>query len=75
MVFVNKVILENLKEYYPVGTRVKLVSMDDPQAPAKGSFGTVIYVDSTGTIHVSWDCGSSLGVIYGEDKIEKVEKT
>ena len=29
--------------------------------------GTVIAVDDVGTIHVAWDCGSSLGVVYGED--------
>lgn len=27
-------------------------------------------VDDIGTIHVRWDCGSSLGVVYPEDKCE-----
>ena len=32
-----------------------------------GCRGTVRFVDDMGTIHVSWDIGSSLGVVYGED--------
>ena len=35
-----------------------------------GSEGTVTGVDDIGTIHVKWDCGSSLGVVYPEDKCE-----
>ena len=34
-------IIDSLKKEYPVGTRVELVHMDDPQAPAKGTLGTV----------------------------------
>ena len=29
-------------------------------------------VDDVGTIHVNWDCGSSLGVCYGEDSCSKI---
>lgn len=61
MVMVNKNTLEYLRKTYPSGSRVKLVSMDDSQAPAKGELGTVFCVDDMGTVHVSWDCGSSLG--------------
>ena len=54
---------------------VELVSMDDPYNTklVPGCRGTVIAVDSIGTIHVSWDCGSSLGVVYGVDSCRKVE--
>ena len=43
--------------------------MDDPfsRKLVPGCQGTVKHVDDMGTIHVSWDCGSSLGVAYGED--------
>ena len=37
-----------------------------------GCQGTVRWVDDMGTIHVSWDCGSSLGLIPGEDEFKKI---
>ena len=37
-----------------------------------GDRGTVRFVDDTGTIHVRWDNGEGLGVIYGVDKVRKV---
>jgi hypothetical protein len=46
--------------------------MEDMQAPPAGCMGTVRMVDDIGTIHVSWDNGSSLGVVYGEDEIERI---
>ncbi len=65
--------LENLRKQYPIGCVVKLISMDDSYAPKIGTLGKVIYVDDTGTIHVNWDNGSTLGVIFGFDKIERIE--
>ena len=41
------------------GARVRLISMDDVQAPPAGTEGTVQYVDDAGTIHVQWDTGDS----------------
>ena len=65
-------VLKNLRATYPPGTRVKLIKMDDEQAPPKGTLGTVRGVDDAGSIMVSWDNGSGLNVVYGEDIIEKV---
>ena len=65
-------VLKNLRADYPPGTRVKLIKMDDVQAPPKGTKGTVRGVDDVGSIMVSWDNGSGLSVVYGEDIIEKV---
>lgn len=67
-------VIDSLRNRYPVGTRVELVAMHDPFAskPTPGDQGTVICVDDIGTVHVSWDCGSSLGVVYGEDHIKTV---
>ena len=62
--------VEELRKRYPKGTRVRLIRMDDVQAPPVGCMGTVRLVDDIGTIHVSWDNGSSLGVVYGVDEIE-----
>lgn len=50
------------------GMRVKLIYMEDPQAPAQGTEGTVQYIDDLGTIHVSWDTGCSLGLVPGVDE-------
>ena len=69
MNFINKQTLEYLRKQYPPGTRVELIKMNDPynHLLKPGSQGTVVAVDDIGTIHVAWDCGSSLGVAYGED--------
>ncbi len=62
-----------LREKYPKGTRVELVHMDDPYTKlTPGDKGTVNHVDDMGTIHISWDCGSTLGAVYGEDFIRKI---
>ena len=70
----TKNVLESLKRQYPIGTRVELVRMDDTQAPPKGTKGTVKGVDDIGSIMVSWDNGSSLNVIYGEDEIRRINQ-
>ena len=74
MRIISKAALQALREAYPKGTRVELVHMDDPynQKLVPGCRGTVISVDSIGTIHVAWDCGSGLGIAYGEDSCRKV---
>lgn len=71
---ISEAVLQILRERYPKGTRVELVSMNDPFniKLIPGCQGTVVSVDSIGTIHVAWDCGSSLGVVYGEDHCRKV---
>ena len=66
--------LKKLKSTYKKGDRVKLLKMDDRQAPPVGTRGTVELVDDIGTIHVRWDTGSGLGVAYGEDKCVKISE-
>ena len=68
----NENTLNRLREQCPIGTRVKLVEMDDPQAPPAETLGTVAGVDDTGSILVNWDSGSSLNVLYGIDKIKRL---
>ena len=65
---------DELRKTYPEGTKVKLLSMDDPQAPPSGTIGTVTCVDDAATIHVNWETGSSLGLIVGEDSFEIVKE-
>ena len=69
---ISREIVEKLKEVYPVGARVKLIKMEDIQAPPSGTLGTVYGVDSIGSILVKWDNGSTLNVIFKEDIIEKI---
>ena len=66
--------LEQHRKEYPIGTRVELIHMDDPynKKLVPGCKGTVRWVDDWGTIHVNWDCGSGMGVVYGEDSCRKV---
>ena len=64
---INRKIVERLKKEYPIGAKVELVKMDAPQAPPIGTIGKVSFIDDMGTIHVSWENGSSLGIVYGED--------
>ena len=70
---ISRSVVERLQREYPPGTRVELIEMNDPYTKlSPGELGTVVAVDSIGTIHVDWDCGSSLGVAYGEDRCRKV---
>ena len=69
---VSSEIIQKLKEMYPVGTRVKLIQMEDDGAPPVGTLGTVYGVDAIGSILVKWDNGSMLNVIFRVDRIEKV---
>ena len=67
MRYPSKETVERIRKEYPVGTRVVLVQMNDPQAPPIGTKGTVRGVDDIGSIMVAWDNGSGLSVAYGED--------
>ena len=72
MKFPSKDIVERVRKDYPIGSRVELVKMDDLQAPPVGTRGTVQGVDDNASIMVSWDNGSGLNVIYGEDLCKKI---
>ena len=75
MLGLTKERLQALREAYPAGCRVELVRMNDPYNTklVPGSKGTVRAVDDIGTIHVDWDCGSSLGVVFGEDSCRRID--
>ena len=42
--------VEQVRREYPPGTIVRLVRMDDPQAPPPGTIGKVIGVDDTASL-------------------------
>lgn len=70
----SKEFIEQLKELYLPGTKVKLLKMDDKQAPPVGTLGEVMQTDDIGTVHIKWANGSTLGAVYGEDKIMPLER-
>ena len=64
---------EHMKRCYPPGTRLVLLSMDDPYAPVpSGTKGTVVHVDDAAQIHMKWDNGRTLALVPGEDSFRKL---
>ena len=70
--FPSKETIEFLRKEYPARTRVRLLKMNDVQAPPIGTEGTVVGVDDIGSLLMRWDNGSSLNVVYNEDKVERI---
>lgn len=69
---------QRIKEQYPVGTRIRLNHMSDPQAVPDGTEGEVRMVDDAGQILMKWDNGRSLSLVPSEDSfsvISRPEKT
>lgn len=67
--------LEELKEKYPIGTRIKLLEdMGDSQPIKAGEMGTVDFIDSMGSLHMRWDNGSGLAIIPDVDKFEIIKE-
>ena len=55
------------------GTRIKLIATSDEHTHlTSGARGTVDLVDGLGTIHVTWDDGTKLGLVPGIDFYEVV---
>lgn len=67
--------VKRIRELYPIGCRVELVQMGaDPYSKLKpGEQGIVNHIDDIGTIFVSWNCGSGLGMVYGVDHIRRLD--
>lgn len=66
--------IQRIKEMYPKGTEIELIIMEDSQTVPSGTHGIVDFVDDIGTIQMTWDNGSSLGLIVGVDKFKVVGK-
>lgn len=58
---------ERIREEYPVGSTVILEEMAGNVHMPKGLKGIITSVDAVGHIHVSWENGSKLLLIVGED--------
>ena len=73
--FMDQKQVQRIKEQYPGGTRIRLLSMDDPYAPiSSGTEGTVNFVDDAGQIHMKWDNGCGLALIPGEDNFSVLSR-
>lgn len=71
--FPSRARINMLRAQYPKGTRVELVHTSDPYTKLQpGTKGTVEFVDDAGTVQISWDNGSGLGMIPGEDEVRKL---
>jgi hypothetical protein len=66
--FVDKNLVQRMKDMYKPGTRIELDFMgEDPRPIAPGTKGTVRIVDDMGTVHCDFDNGRRLGLVPGED--------
>ena len=61
-----------LRKLYPVGCKVELHFMDDPQAPPSGTKGDVMFIDDIGQIHVKWETGSTLALNVKLDSFSRI---
>lgn len=63
--------IKYIKEKYVAGTKIELIKMYDLTNPVKeGTKGIVDFVDDEGTIHITWETGSSLGLVVGIDEFK-----
>lgn len=72
MKFPNEKEIEKIRQEYPAGTRVQLISMYDRQSPPAGTIGEVQFVDDAGSVHMRWENGSGLAFIPEVDEVRKM---
>lgn len=71
----RNVLLDRLKEKYPIGQRVELVRMAKPQSSySSGLQGTVRKINPDGGLRVNWDNGVSSTIEYGTDDIKPINQ-
>lgn len=69
----DRATVERVRAEYPPGTKVELISMNDSQAPPVGTIGEVIAVDDVASLIMRWKNGSGLNVIFGIDRVRKID--
>ena len=73
--FMSKEELNYIKGLYPVGSKIKIISMGEDINPIEsGTVGVIKAIDDIGTLHCEFENGRSLGVIVGEDRFEIIDK-
>ena len=71
---IDKKIVSKIKEMFKPGDTVQLEYMNDKQAPPPGTKGEIKYIDDFGTIHVAWENGSSVGLIFPVDNFKVISR-
>ena len=61
-----------MRTQFPPGSRVLLLSNDQPKPVPDGTMGTLTEVDSAGRFLVNWDNGGSLSLLIGKDHFRVV---
>ena len=76
MNFPTRAQVEALRKQYPAGTKIRLISTDDPYTAAKpGDTAVVMAVDEAGQLVLHWTlCNTSISLIPGVDRFEKMEE-
>ena len=74
MKFPSREQIAALRQKYPAGTMVQLLSMEDAQVPPPRTLGEVQGVDDAGQILVHWQTGSSLNLLPGIDSFRIVRE-
>ena len=69
----QKKLVESMREKYPPGTRVEVISLCNEEEHLKpGMTGTVVGVDDQPALLVHWDNGSSLSLLIGQDQFRVI---
>ena len=67
--------VQRIKDTYPVGTVIELISMEDPFSPIEeGTQGEIVAIDDMGTFLMKWQNGRSLGLVPFEDSFKVISK-
>ena len=65
--------IQAVRARYPAGTRIRLISMEDPYAPIKpDTCGTVMSVDDLGDLIMKWDNSRTLAIVPEEDEFQVI---
>lgn len=65
----NQKQLDDLKQTYCPGFRVRLLHMNqDPYPVPDNTLGTIQHIDDAGQIHVKWDNGQGLALVPQVDQ-------
>ena len=67
--------VERIRKAYPVGCRIELIKMNDQWTNlVEGDLGTCDGVDEIGNVMMTWDRGSSLSLVPGEDQFRLISR-
>lgn len=62
--------VEKIKSVFKKSMRVELEEMVGESDMLKGLHGEIDFIDDAGHIHMKWDNGRTLSLIWGKDKFK-----